>query len=117
MYAVYQSKASDAAIDHLNEVEWGGDFGEFETELRIMRDVKFHGSEKFTADMFEHYTLVARSDAANLDEVFHIGNVNKQAIALPSQRMHSISVGDIIVDKNTSTSYMVDMFGFTEIQL
>jgi hypothetical protein len=115
MYSIWQNKISKEAIDVLNNVGWGGDHGSFDLEIRIQRDVKCFGSEKFTADMMPLFKRVATVEANDLDEVFHIGNVCKGSMNV-LHKMHSISVGDIIVDETTNTSYMVDPFGFTEVK-
>ena len=114
MYSIWQNRISNEAIDVLNNVGWGGDFGSFDLEIRIQRDVKFFGSEKFTADMMPLFKLVATVEANNLDDVFHIGNVCRDKMNVFHQ-MHSISIGDIIVDQDTNKSYMVDPEGFTEV--
>jgi hypothetical protein len=115
-FAIYQAQISREAIDKINAVGWDGDFGEYEAECRIQRDVKFMGgSEKYTPDMAEHYFIVGLCDAADLDEVFHIGNVDHDRLQLVAERMHSISVGDIIHDNDTGDCFMVDPEGFSKV--
>ena len=116
MFTIHQASASKEALDRLNTVGWDGDFGEYDAECRLERDVLFHGgSEKFTSDMSEFYNLVGTVEAEDLNKVFVIGNMMPQKINLTAGTMRSISVGDIIEDLSTGTAYMVDRHGFSEV--
>ena len=116
MFTIHQASASKEALELLNTVGWDGDFGEYDAECRLERDVLFHGgSEKFTSDMSEFYNLVGTVEAEDLNKVFVIGNMVPQKINLTAGTMRSISVGDIIEDLSTGTAYMVDRHGFAEV--
>lgn len=118
-FTVFQFIASDAAIRHLNSVGWAGDLGSY-PELAIQRDVKFMGgSAKFEPWMFAHYCVVANIFGENLDEVFHIGNGygDPRKLERLQDRMHSLSVGDIVLDHNANTYYMCDSIGWTPIRV
>jgi hypothetical protein len=54
--------------------------------------------------------------ASNLDQVFDIGNIGPEEKIVRLDRMHSVSVGDIIEDP-TGEFHMVDDFGFNKIQV
>lgn len=113
-YTVYQFSLSRAARDAVNSVGWTEAQAQF-PEVKIQQLVKFQGSEGFSAWMSEYYTPVAHIDAPNLDAVFHIGNVGT---GLQLQRlgpMHSVSVGDVILDRTDGTYHMVDSYGFTQL--
>ena len=117
-YLIHQFRLSDEASDHLNSVGWGGDFGDF-PEIAIQRDVSFSGgSEKYESWMGDHYKAVARvSGTQFLEDVFHIGNgfgVDGASIQ-KFCRMHSVSVGDIIVNEKCGTAWMVDGEGWSNI--
>jgi len=117
IFTIHQAKASNEALDHLNVVGWDGDFGEYDKEIRIHRDVLFFGgSEKYTPDMSECYEIAGTVEAENLDEVFHIGNIAHDQINMVADRMRSVSIGDIIVDLTNDIAYMVDGEGFTEVE-
>ena len=79
------------------------------------RDLMFDGSESFRKEMLAHFAKVAEVDSSgvDLDDVFHIGNGygDQNKIRRVSDRMHSVSVGDII---QTVDGYlwMVDPEGF-----
>ena len=118
VFTIHQSHTSDAACDHLNSVGWDGDFAEFQNELEVRRDVKFFGSEKFRSEMFEVYNPVARCEADDLDEVFHIGNTGPQDALRRYMPMHSVSVGDIIeTHTGEHAFFMVDGEGFTQVEV
>lgn len=112
-YTVFQYHMSDDALNKLNSVGWGGDFGAY-PELAIQRDVKFSGgSEGYSAWMSKYFVKVAEVEASDLDEVFHIGNGygDQSKIQRVGERMHSVSVGDIIQTQD-GYLWMVDAEGF-----
>lgn len=117
LFTIHQAKASREALDHLNVVGWDGDFGKYDKEIRIQRDVLFlGGSEKYTPDMSECYEFVGTVEAEDLDEVFHIGNIALDQINMVAKSMRSVSIGDIIVDWSTDIAYMVDGEGFNKVE-
>lgn len=65
-------------------------------------------------DFLAHYSAVAKIDAATLDQVFEIGNIGPESLIERLDRMHSVSVGDVIVDE-AGTKFVVASFGFDEI--
>jgi hypothetical protein len=118
-YVIYQFKLSEEAKSHLNSVGWDGDFTEF-PEIMIKRDVSFaNGSEKYEPWMGDYYKTVARvTGTANcLEDVFNIGNGYGKCGASIQRfcQMHSVSVGDIIVNEKEGTSFMCDPIGWTSI--
>jgi hypothetical protein len=116
-FSIYQARISSEAMDKINAVGWDGDFGEYDAECRIQRDVLFHGgSEKFTPDMSEYFSIVGIVEATDLDEVFHIGNIAHDRINMVADRMRSVSVGDIIECHDTGDCFMVDGCGFSKVE-
>jgi len=117
-FSILQFRASRDAIDHLNSVDWGGDFGDY-PELAILRDVSFHGgSEGFESWMFEYYRNVANVEASGLEEVFHVGNgYGDQDKIVRVDRMHSMSVGDIAFCHDTNVYFMCDPEGWTAVDI
>ena len=116
-YLIHQFHLSDAARDHLNSVGWSGDFGEF-PEIVIQRDVKFGGSEKFEPWMSDHFASVARVTGVDtLEDVFHVGNgYGPEGSCIQKfTRMHSVSVGDIIVNEKCGTAWMCESEGWSNI--
>jgi len=118
-FSVYQSQVSRAAIDRVNTNGWEVAIREF-PELAVDRDVKFFGSEQFETSMFQYYVLVAEmTDISNLEEVFHVGNGygDQSKMTRVADRMHSLSVGDIIFCHDTNTFLMCDPEGWTGISI
>jgi hypothetical protein len=115
-FSIYQANISREVMNHINQVGWGGDFGEYKMEAQILSDVKFSGgSEKFVPEMSEYYCIVASIHAQDLDDVFEAGNIQRDRLNMIAERMHSISVGDIIECHNTGECFMVDPCGFTKV--
>jgi hypothetical protein len=72
---------------------------------------------------FEQYKAVALVDVPELHQVFQATNhidsnwtENAEVVALPNGKgQRSTSVGDIVVDLSTNTSYICASFGWDEI--
>tara|TARA_B100002019_G_scaffold122339_1_gene105214 strand:+ start:1207 stop:1512 length:306 start_codon:yes stop_codon:yes gene_type:complete len=60
------------------------------------------------------YHIVAEIEAADLNEVFEIGNIGPEEKITRLDRMHSISVGDIIRD-DRGRCFVVDSVGFVRL--
>ena len=58
-----------------------------------------------------HYNKVSEIVADDLDEVFEIGNIGPEDKITRLDRMHSISVGDVIEDEEHRL-FVVKSFGF-----
>ena len=57
------------------------------------------------------YKKVATIEAVSFDQVFDIGNIGPENKIVRHARMHSVSVGDVIVREDGVTRF-VDSFGF-----
>ena len=75
------------------------------------RDVMFEEFEKGKG----YYTKVAEIEGNDLEHVFHIGNMGPEESITRLDRMHSLSVGDIVVDGN-GIQWGVASVGFTEVE-
>jgi|TARA_R110000850_G_scaffold244952_1_gene369809 hypothetical protein len=64
-------------------------------------------------EAWDQYKSVAMIDADNLEHVFEIGNMGPEhRITRHGPPMHSVSVGDVVVDPACSTAWFVDTCGF-----
>jgi len=63
----------------------------------------------------DKYVHVADLDADSLNEAFEIGNIGPEDRYTRYARMHSVSVGDILVEE-TGQAHIVASFGFDEIE-
>ena len=112
MFSVYQFSITREAADAINTLGWDESEKQF-PEVRIQRDVaNFGGSEKFESWMGRYYKLVNQYDVADLNAVFHDGNVKERP-----QGMRSVSIGDIIFDESTGDAWMVDFDGFNIVNV
>lgn len=64
----------------------------------------------------QHYVHVADLDVEDLNEAFEVGNIGPEEKYTRYQRMHSVSVGDILV-KESGDTFVVAGFGFDQIDL
>lgn len=60
------------------------------------------------------YETVAEIEARDLEHVFEVGNIGPEEAITRLARMHSVSVGDLVVDPEGRT-YVVARFGFEEV--
>lgn len=71
--------------------------------------------EVSSMDFLLYYRPVCEIEANNLDEVFEIGNIGPESRINRLDRMHSISVGDVICDEETGKLHSVAKFGFSRV--
>ena len=111
MFTVYQiiiDEMTYRQIDVLGHKEASDRFPAYGTAQALRR-----GSARYTHDMRVHFTKVAEIDADNLNEVFEIGNgYGDQSKLNRLSKMHSVSVGDLIVDSKGDW-YMVEPMGWS----
>ena len=86
-------------------------YPQYEARMKI----QFFGSGNFLAWMSEYFVPVCQIDADTLDQVFEIGNIGPESKMVRLERMHSVSVGDVIRCNRTDTYHMVDNYGFTQL--
>jgi hypothetical protein len=72
------------------------------------------GSKGYKSQYAEYYSPVCEIEAEDLNGVFRIGNVGPEDRITRLGQMHSVSVGDIIVDPQ-GVEYIVDRIGFKEL--
>lgn len=116
-FTILQFHLSREASDLVNAVGWSAAKVQ-KPEVAIQLDVKFEGSEGFSAWMSEYFRPVANVHGArDLDQVFEAGNgyAPTGVELVKTDRMHSCSVGDIIHCHETGTYHMVDPEGFTQL--
>lgn len=112
-YTVYQISYTDSDIDAINA-------GVSNPKRDIKSDMTMDFSGEKTVGLAEKalyeglYTGVAKIEANDLDQVFEIGNIGPEENIQRLERMHSISVGDIIEDED-GNRHVVASFGFKEV--
>ena len=113
-YQVYQIHLTAAERDLVNDMGWEGAVKQSPRVGAYMGKM-FPESADFRANLDEgYYEHVANVTANDLENVFHIGNMGPEEQIERLDQMHSISVGDILVDENGAAS-VVAGFGFEEI--
>lgn len=106
-YSIYQIVLTGEDCDEINSMDNPHrDHAKFAAHHMTM-DEDFAGGVGF-------YGKVAEIEANNLDHVFHIGNMGPETAITRLDRMHSISVGDVIIDGN-GIQWGVAAAGFTEL--
>lgn len=108
MITIYQIKITNAQIDAFNA-------GRSAPSIEAKRTLMF-GASKFTPDMLQHFTEVARVDTNDLEEAFELTNLWEDTSKVQKfTQMSSTSVGDIFLKGDSF--YMVDNFGFVALRL
>lgn len=88
-------------------------------EHKNKRDMSFFDAKQIE-EISDEYELVAQVTARSLDECFRIGNFvceEDQTLIKVVGKMHSLSVGDIVVDLNANKEYVCASFGWEEIEM
>ena len=107
-YGVYQIQLSDDVINRVNS----GVSREVIPEYRAKLDAMF-GKPTLGLEL-NLYQKVAEIEAADLDEVFEVGNIGPESKITRLGRMSSVSVGDIIEAPDGVRS-VVASFGFEPV--
>jgi hypothetical protein len=109
-FAIYQIRYTDQDILDINNGNKNA-----KREIKACIDFNFRNEELATiahraavAGMYDH---VANITAKDLDDVFAVGNLGPEENIERLDRMHSISVGDCIVDED-GYSWVVAPMGF-----
>ena len=114
-FAIYQIRITDAEVDLINAT---GDFNSVPKKaLALKMDMDFEGHKigGYADEAWEagYYTHVANIEANGYNEVFQIGNIGPEENIERLERMHSISVGDVIVGED-GTLAVVAPNGFVQ---
>lgn len=83
------------------------------------RDLLCFGSERFKRSYVRHFNRVALVDAESLEQVFEVCNLWRDEdawrVTRIAERMHSLSVGDVVHDCKECRTYMCDPVGWTDV--
>ena len=90
-----------------------GSHSDAEQELR--RNTIFQPTREAIVAAWDMYDIACYIKAEDCDEVFKIGNIGPEEHIERVGRMHSISVGDVIVDTIYNVAWYVDTFGFGQL--
>lgn len=97
-YSVYQIQYSQADIAEIN-----AELPNAKRTAKMKMDLDFAGHKigGFADEALDAglYTHVSNIEADNPDDVFEIGNMGPESAITRFSRMHSLSVGDLIVDE------------------
>lgn len=108
-YSIYQIRLTDADRIAVNSME--NPYSDH-AKFKAYNDAHNENFEKAKG----FYEKVAEIEATDLENVFHISNSAEAEEQITRiAKMHSISVGDIIVD-GAGVQYGVAGFGFDEVQ-
>lgn len=110
-FAIHQIKITDAEIDLINST---GDFNAV-PKKKVQIDMEFDfGGDKIGGLAYDameagYYTHVANIEANDLNDVFNIGNIGPEQNIERLAGMHSLSVGDIIIDEEGQCNVVAPM--------
>ncbi len=112
-FQVYQIQFTESQYRAINSNET---VPAFEARNRMTMDFGGDNIGNIASDAFEagYYTHVSNIEAADLEQVFEIGNIGPESDIERLGRMSSISVGDILIDES-GTKSVVASFGFKEV--
>ena len=112
-FKLFQIHLTDAEIDLINEE---GHDAVHKQSLKLDMNLRKNDTGKIAADAFNrgYYTHVSNITADTLEGVFQVGNMGPEENIERFLPMHSLSVGDVIMDEN-GMYHMVASFGFDEV--
>jgi hypothetical protein len=88
----------------------------FRNVPEALLNITFRPNAEMIVNAKNHYQKVAVIEADGFDDVFAISNLGEEEHLITRLApMHSVSVGDVIVDE-AGKAVFVDMFGFGEVQ-
>ncbi len=105
-FKVFQFQLNDEDHDLIDKEGWDAS-----PKLKAYMSVRF---SKWAPVAHKYYDLVAEIEATDLKQVFDIGNIGPERAITRLAPMHSVSVGDIIMDEQGDT-HLVASMGFTKI--
>ena len=115
IYKIFQINLTDAEIDAINAA---GDHGADPKNVLRMKIEMSHGKPvgELVKEAFEkgYYEHVSNITADSLEGVFHVGNMGPEENIERFKPMHSVSVGDVVLDQD-GMFHMVASFGFDAV--
>lgn len=106
MIIIHQIQMTNSEVNAFNA-------GQNVPSIEAKRQLMF-GAKKFTHDMFQYFTEVAKVDTDDLEHAFELTNLWEDESKITRfTRMSSTSVGDIF--QKGDRYFMVDSFGFQEL--
>ena len=119
-FSVFQFHLSRDAVNAVNSVGWTEAQKQY-PEVAIQRDVMgLGGYEGWQSWMADFYTKVAvASGVWSLSELFNVGNGygDTEKMTRVADRMHSLSVGDLVYCHDTGLWFMCEPEGWTGISV
>jgi len=109
-YQIRQINLTDEQIDEVNAAR-----GAFPEWYKKKMRTTFQPTADAIWDAIDMYETVAYIKADSLEQVFEIGNIGPESNIERIRPMHSLSVGDIVIDEDGKW-FFVDSFGFGEIE-
>lgn len=107
-FEVYQIVLSDEMIDEVNSSE-----GQRPAFYEKYLNVTWKPTAESILAARDMFKKVAEIEAQNLNQVFEIGNIGPESRIKRLDKMHSISVGDVIVQGKNA--FFVNNLGFTRV--
>jgi len=107
-YSIYQIVLTGEDCDEINSMENPHENHPKFRAHRLTMDGKFN-------EGFGFYNKVAEIEANDLEHVFEISNLGREDAITRLDRMHSLSVGDIVIDGN-NIQWGVEDIGFAELE-
>ena len=112
MYKLLQNQAVSNLHNEINKLGWGAAAEQY-PEVKAHFDATM-GADKFSNTYIKFYTMVAEIDVSDVEEAFHVHNIQDESKITRYGTQHSMSVGDILVAEDGGM-YFCDRYGFSYI--
>lgn len=105
-YALHQIHLSNSSSEAI-----------LDTKRSMMMDFRGTDIANIAQSAFDEglYKHVADISGENLHDVFEIGNIGPETKISRLDKMHSVSVGDVIIDKFSGNKFVVANHGFKAV--
>lgn len=111
-FKLFQFQVSDELHNRINALGWTREDPEIMAKLEASMGNAYPGLE---CGLYKHVATITADD---LEGVFHVGNVGPEScidrIDHDTHPMHSVSVGDIVIDP-MKNAYVVASMGFSPV--
>lgn len=113
MYRLFQIQPSREQYDRVNELGWYEAMQEMPI-IEASQSLRMAGSEAYVTEYDQYFEHVSDIDVTDLEQAFHVHNMQDESKIKRYGPQHSMSVGDVLVGEYGDV-HMVDGFGFTQL--
>jgi len=113
MYRLFQIRPTEEQYELVNEFGWSKACEDIPI-IEASQALRMGGSEAYVTEYDQFFEHVSDIDVRDLEQAFHVHNMQDESKIKRYGPQHSMSVGDVLVGEYGDV-HMVDGFGFTQL--